>query len=165
MTHAPAHAAARPHATGRDARPGTADRLEGDREMPRAHTAVERLPVTEYTGTFPGEPCQVPRARREVARFLAGHPAAEDAALIVSELAGNAVTHSQSKGQTFTVHAEIHGSYLWIECEDAGGSWVVKTPGDRMHGLAIVGVLVGPDNWGVDGDAGGRAVWVRIEAP
>ena len=64
--------------------------------------------VTEYTGVFPGQPGQVRRARQEIARYLTGHPASDDAVLITSELASNAVLHSNSNGRIFTVRAEIH---------------------------------------------------------
>jgi serine/threonine-protein kinase RsbW len=120
--------------------------------------------VTEYTGVFPGQPDQVRRARREVARFLAGHPATDDAVLITSELASNAILHGGSKGQFFTVRTEIHADYLWIEVEDLGGPWNLQ-PRDaaRPHGLDVVEALTGPDNWGVDRSQGGHVVWCRLE--
>ena len=120
--------------------------------------------VTEYMGVFPGQPDQVRRARREVARFLAGHPATDDAVLITSELASNAILHGGSKGQFFTVRTEIHADYLWLEVEDLGGPWNLK-PRDtaRPHGLDVVEALTGPDNWGVDRSQGGHVVWCRLE--
>jgi hypothetical protein len=39
--------------------------------------------ATSYTGVFCGRPDQVSRARHAIARHLAGHPAADDAALVV----------------------------------------------------------------------------------
>jgi len=116
------------------------------------------------TGTYPGRPDQVQRARRDVARHLAGHPATDDAVLIVSELASNAILHSHSKGQSFTVRAETFPGYLWLEVEDLGGPWNLR-PRDaaRPHGLDVVEALTGPDNWGVDGGEAGRVVWARLE--
>jgi hypothetical protein len=116
--------------------------------------------VTEYTGVFPGRPDQVQRARKDVARHLAGHPATDD----TSELASNAILHSSSNGQSFTVRAEIYPGYVWVEVEDLGGPWIL-TPRDtsRPHGLDVVEALAGPDNWGVDGDQTGRVVWCRLE--
>ena len=46
--------------------------------------------------------------RHAVARHLAGCPAADDAILIASELAANAIMHSASRGQFFTVRAELY---------------------------------------------------------
>jgi len=120
--------------------------------------------ATAYTGVFPGTADQVSRARREVARHLAGHPVTDDAVLVVSELAANAVLHSDSKGQFYTVSAEVHATYVWVEVEDLGGPWNLR-PRDaaRPHGLDVVEALAGPDNWGVDGDQAGRVVWCRLE--
>ena len=120
--------------------------------------------ATGYTGTYPGRPDQVQRARREVARYLAGHPATDNAVLITSELASNAILHSHSKGQSFTVRAEIYPGYLWLEVEDLGGPWNLRPRDtDRPHGLNVVEALTGPDNWGVDGGEAGRVVWARLE--
>jgi len=83
--------------------------------------------------------------------------------LIVSELAANAVLHSAS-ARFFTVRAELHGSYLWLEVEDCGGSRHPRPHDDaRPHGLDVVAALTGPDGWGVDGDASGRVVWARLK--
>jgi anti-sigma regulatory factor (Ser/Thr protein kinase) len=132
--------------------------------MPRV-TAVERVPVAEYAGTYPGQPCQVQHARRGVQQLLAGHQAEQEAVLIASELVTNAILHSGSKDSTFTIRAEVHDAYVWIEVEDAGGQWAVKGADDRMHGLALVEMLTGPDNWGVDGGQSGRVVWARVATP
>ena len=120
--------------------------------------------ATTYTSVFPGRPDQVQRARKDVARHLAGHPAADDAVLITSELASNAILHSGSNGQSFIVRAEIYPGYIWLEVEDLGGPWILRPrdPG-RPHGLDVVEALAGPDNWGVDGDQAGRVVWCRLE--
>jgi anti-sigma regulatory factor (Ser/Thr protein kinase) len=127
--------------------------------------AAGQAAATGYSGTFPGRPDQVQRARHEVARHLAGHPVTDDAVLVISELAGNAVLHSGSKGGFFTVRAELHGTCCYIECEDAGGPWHPQPPdAGRPHGLDLVEALSGPDSWGVDGDAAGRVVWARLEA-
>ena len=118
----------------------------------------------EWAGTFTGTPRQVAYARHAVAGILTGCPRADDAVLIVSELATNAVLHSGSRGQSFTVRAEIHSGYLRIEVQDLGGSWNAKPGGTgRPHGLEVIEALTGPDNWGVEGDQAGRVVWCRLE--
>lgn len=118
----------------------------------------------EWAGTFTGTPSHVAHARHAVAGMLAGYPRADDAILIVSELASNAVTHSHSKDQSFTVRAEIYPGYLWLEVEDHGGPWNLKPRDtDRPHGLDVVEALTGPDNWGVDGSEARRVVWCRLE--
>ena len=122
--------------------------------------------ATRYQRTFHGRADQVGQVRRDIARHLAGCPAADDAVLIASELAANSVLHSASAGEFFTVRCEPRPGYLWIEVEDLGGPWQPAQPDDRLHGLDIIGALAGPDNWGAgttsDGD---RIVWVRLGLP
>jgi serine/threonine-protein kinase RsbW len=117
----------------------------------------------EWAGTFSGTPQQVAYARHAVAGILSGWPRADDAVLVVSELATNAVLHSESRGQSFTVRAEIQPGCLQIEVEDLGGPWNPR-PRDtgRPHGLDVIDALIGPDNWGVDGNQAGRVVWCRL---
>jgi hypothetical protein len=136
---------------------------------PMAHTCVSTAPATTpQEQELPGSPDQVRVARAFVAAVLACCPVADDAILCVSELAGNAVLHSNSKtpGGTFTVRAEIHhGDYVWVEVEDDGGPWQDRGHDDsRPHGLDVVRALA--DDWGVDGDPlSGWAVWVRLDVP
>jgi len=92
--------------------------------------------------SFPGRRDQVRQARALIARFLDGHPAADDAVLLVSELAANACAHSASgrPGGTFTVRAEMgDGARVYVEVEDEGSSWSgtfgkIESP----HGLFLV---------------------------
>ena len=129
--------------------------------MPRA--AVETV---RFTRVFHGRADQVSHARHEVARHLSacGFPRVDDAVLVLSELASNAVLYSASTGQFFTVRTELFPAYLWLEVEDLGGQWIMKPPDEsRPHGFDVVEVLTGPDNWGVDGDDGGRVAWARLE--
>jgi serine/threonine-protein kinase RsbW len=117
-----------------------------------------------FTGTYPGRPDQVQLARRAVARHLAGCPAADDTVLIVSELASNAVVHSASRGEFFTIRAELHADYVWAEVEDLGGLWRCRPRDGRPHGLDVVEALTGPDGWGVETTSnGGRVVWARLD--
>jgi len=121
--------------------------------------------ATSYTGTFPGRTEELRHVRRHVAGHLADCPAADAAVLAASELAANAVLHSRSRGQQFTIRVQLHPDHLTVECHDAGGPWRPRRrDDDRPHGLAIVEALAGgPDGWGTDvtGD-GGRTVWARL---
>jgi two-component sensor histidine kinase len=84
--------------------------------------------------------------------------------LIVSELASNAIVHSASRGEFFTIRAELHADYVWVEAEDLGGPWRCRRHNDRPHGLDVVEALTGPDNWGTDSTSdGGRVVWARLD--
>ena len=68
------------------------------------------------------------RARELVARYLDGSPAADDAVLLVSELAANACAHSASgqPGGRFVVGLCRSGSsrgQVYAEVEDQGSAW------------------------------------------
>jgi hypothetical protein len=123
-----------------------------------------------FARSFPGERAQVRRVRAAIAPLLDGCPFADDAVLIVSELAANAAVHSRSAaaGGQFTARAEIYaGEYVWIGVEDQGGPWAQNSHDDgRPHGLDLVAALAGAGNWGIDGDAEhGRTVWARLNWP
>ncbi len=83
---------------------------------------------------------------------------ADDAALVVTELAANAIVHAHS---WFTVILSGHGGLLRISVRDAspeGGEPLVPVP---LHGLGAVDALA--SRWGVEslGNAG-KTVWVEL---
>jgi len=118
---------------------------------------------TIYTGTFHGTTDQVSPVRREIARRLGDCPVTDDAVLIASEFAANAILHSRSRRASFAIRVELYRDHLRVECHDSGGPWRSKRQDDRPHGLRIVEALTGPDSWGVQttGD-GNRIVWARL---
>ena len=70
--------------------------------------------------TYPGSPEHVRQVRAHARGLLAGCPAADEVILCLSELAANAVLHSDSRrpGGTFTVRIEsCPGTYVRIEVE------------------------------------------------
>ena len=138
-------------------------------------TEATDAPVREMTSeslwkcsrTFPARADQVSRARAFLGRVLADCPMADDAVLICSELATNAILHSDSArpGGHFTVRAEVReGDYVWLEAEDQGGRWAEGEPSDvRGRGLEIVAELA--DYWDVRGDDIARVVCARLDWP
>ncbi len=136
--------------------------------MHKPATREAAAPPLTWSRAFPGHPDQVREARAFLRAALDGCPAADDAVLCVSELAANAVLHSDSRkpGGTFTVRAEIHhGDYVWVEVEDNGGRWNQHAHRDgRPHGLDIVRALATES--GMDGDPiTGWAAWARFDVP
>jgi hypothetical protein len=131
--------------------------------VPGAEQPAAEL-VTEYQRTYPGRADQVRQVRRDVAKYLGDCPATDDAVLVASEIASNSIMHSRSRGERFTIRAQVHRNYVRVACEDAGGVWRSRRQDDRPHGLSIVEALTGPAAWGVEttGD-GGRIVWARLE--
>ncbi len=120
--------------------------------------------AARYQRTFHGRADQVPVVRHKVATYLAGCPVADDMVLLVSEITTNAVLHSLSAGAWFTVRAELHDGYAWLEVQDLGGDWHCRQPGDSDggRGLLIVEAVAGDGNWGVEMIPDGRIVWVRL---
>jgi len=127
-------------------------------------TTAAAAGTRRYAGTYPADPAQVRRARAALAALLRDCPRADDAILIASEFATNSVLHSASAdGGEFTLRAEVHPDHVRIEVEDAGGPWRAKPREDgRPHGFDVVAAITGPQNWGVDGDTGGRIAWARL---
>lgn len=118
---------------------------------------------TRYMGTFHGRAEETSRVRHEIAGYFDGCPVADDIILIASELAANAILHTQSRGSTFTVRCHASPGQARIEIEDLGGPWRPRAPGDRPHGLDITQALTGPDGWGTQvTGTGGRIVWARL---
>jgi anti-sigma regulatory factor (Ser/Thr protein kinase) len=116
---------------------------------------------------YPAEPAQVRNARKAVAGLLGDTPVTDDALLIVSEFATNAVLHSASRsGGTFTLRAEITGTMLRIEVGDGGGGWNRQPYQDgRPHGLDVIEAVTGALNWGITGDDSGRTAWAHLTIP
>ena len=119
--------------------------------------------------TLPATSDQIAEARRFLAGFVADPALAGDAVLCLSEVATNAVVHSDSRGVggRFTVSAQLHGDgVLRIEVEDQGGCWAerAKPEGQRHLGLMIVRELASA--WGIEGDGSTRrTVWFELCPP
>ena len=129
-------------------------------QTPRAPEAItfER----DYRGTID----QARYVRTDLAKVAADCPVADDMVLLASELATNAILHSQSghPDRTFTVRVTLYpGDYAWVEVIDQGGTWAADEFDDEHgRGLAIVAGIAGDGNWGIDGDAACRAAWFRL---
>jgi anti-sigma regulatory factor (Ser/Thr protein kinase)/DNA-binding XRE family transcriptional regulator len=136
------------------------------RKPAAADAPAERSSWT-CSAAFPARADQVGQARAFLRRMLGDCPAAEDAVLICSELAANAVVHSASArpGGRFVVRAEVReGDYAWVEVQDEGGRWAEgEHPGHGGRGLAIVAALA--DYWDIRGDDTGRVVCARFDWP
>ena len=126
--------------------------------------------LRSFGRAYPGRPEQVQRVRADLGALLNRCPLADEAILVASELAANAVTHSSSRqpGGRFIVRGVMcPGDYVRVEVEDQGDTWAGHHPRDgRPHGLDIVQAIAGDGNWGIDGDAAlGRVAWARLDWP
>ncbi|MGW0934348.1 ATP-binding protein [Streptomyces sp. NPDC002666] len=128
---------------------------------PRPPLHEDRL---DYTPTARS----VTLARRRSARLVTewGHPHhAGEAALLVSELATNALLHGSMRGRLFRVHLSLTATTLRIEVSDPRGE---RPPGLREagaddcygRGLLIVAQLA--DRWGVEPRTVGKTVFAEL---
>lgn len=128
--------------------------------------------------TFLGQPGQVGEARRWLSLLISGFEAADEAVLACSELAANAIVHSDSglPGGMFTVRVAIEPDSVRIEVLDQGGSWTDRRdnidhiertalhPEDETQcgrGLTIIAAIASA--WGISGDQEGRTAWCEIK--
>jgi len=120
---------------------------------------AERTVRSTFTG-----PRGVAAARGLAADVVAGwglHAVLEDAVLVVSELASNAVIHGAGD-TSLTLERDVH--HLRITVHDSGGG--TPTPRDTAadepsgRGLRIVERLA--TQWGFDVDVDGTVVWAEI---
>ncbi len=127
--------------------------------------------------TFSGRPDQVRVARRWLAQIVDGFAAVEEVLLACSELASNAIMHSESgrPGGYFTVRLAIRQDIVRVEVLDQGGPWS-RGHGTSAYtnaqdeedvsqcgrGLAIVAAIT--NAWGIAGDDAGRTAWCEIRS-
>jgi len=119
----------------------------------------------EVTAEFPAERDSPGRARRLVVTALKrwGHEQAlvDDAALVLSELATNAVVHAAS---SFSI--EVRGEATGLRIAVTDERPLVATPAEQGliprtgHGLGLTDALC--TRWGVEGTPGGKVVWAEL---
>ncbi|MFI7632447.1 ATP-binding protein [Microbispora rosea] len=115
---------------------------------------------------LPGLPESVSAARSFATGCLpADCPRADDVALVVSELATNAVLHSASgaPGGTFVVLVDVEPDAIAVAVADQGPALVpaMRPLGEGGHGLELVAELA--DAYEVTTTQTGRTAWVRLD--
>ena len=131
-------------------------------------TAAARQLIT-FERTYRGTADQPRQVRNDLTRIAGECPVRDELVLLASELATNAILHSESghPGRTFTVRVTLYpGDYAWVEVIDQGGAWVADEHDDEHgRGLALVAAIAGDGNWGIDGDSSNRIAWFRLDWP
>lgn len=135
-----------------------------------SHAATQAAPPSAsraWEVAYPGTPGQLAQVRADLRSLLAGCPLAVNVVSLVSELAANAVTHSDSgqPGGAFTVRLQRHSSHIRVEVQDQGSSWDgdLATAARRPHGLYLLLTLA--TRCGTSRAAGSRTIWFRIDYP
>ncbi|MEO3876469.1 ATP-binding protein [Nonomuraea sp. B12E4] len=122
------------------------------------------------TGTrmreFPALLEELGHVRHFVGGVVAGHPAADDVVLAVSELAANAVEHSASgRDDNFEVRITHLADAVRVEVHDHGGAGrprlgVAGAEATRGRGLFLVDRL--SRDWGITHRSDHTGVWCEI---
>ncbi|MEU0577728.1 ATP-binding protein [Streptomyces griseoincarnatus] len=122
---------------------------------------------TKWCRAFPGLAEQVVQARHFVAAMIAEEGPVDDAVLVVSELATNAVRHSRSgsAGGWFLVIVGFSDDLVRIEVVDQGSERVphlcdVTSQEEGGRGLLLIASCA--KDWGVKNWPDGRSVWAEL---
>ena len=115
---------------------------------------------------FPGRADQIAKARDFTRRVLVSCPVLDEAVLLVSELATNALEHTATgNGGHFDVIIYRDATLLIIAVTDEGSDKAPATrPVDQLaedgRGLGLVDLIT--DRWGYCGNERGRTVWLEL---
>ena len=116
--------------------------------------------------TFAGLPQEVSQARRWTRAILGTHPCADDAALVVSELGANAITHTASGDGSFLLAVTHAETTVTITVTDAGGTTShphVEHPAeDSPSGRGLALVTTSADAVTIHGDHRGHTVTAEL---
>jgi anti-sigma regulatory factor (Ser/Thr protein kinase) len=118
---------------------------------------------------FPGSARQLADVRHFVRETLTGCDTTDDAVLLTTELATNAIQHTASgTGGSFavTIHQRPRSARITVTDNGSAGIPIPAppNPGDVSgRGLALVQALA--DDWGHHGDRHSRSVWFDIGLP
>lgn len=137
--------------------------------------AVDGHATAPVLQTLAGVPESVGTARRLARDLLGpGHPAADTAVVVVSELVTNAIAHTRSgrAGGTMTIALCPGPAGVLIQVRDDGGCSEprVSECGDgepaelAEHGYGLLLVAALADSWGTFSSPDGRVTWCRVSA-
>ncbi len=134
---------------------------------PAAGARRGRVPWTDVTRTFAGTRDDTRAARGFALGMLGpwrGEQLAADTALVVTELATNAVLHA---GSPFSVSLALAPDTIRIS---VGDTLPLGRPGEEQelaalpgHGLGVIAALA--TRWGVETAPTGKAVWAELPLP
>ncbi|MFE4669441.1 ATP-binding protein [Streptomyces sp. NPDC056716] len=130
------------------------------------------MPEQSTRRQYPTRPESVAQVRAQVRELLAsrgidphGNESAQNAVLVASELAGNAVCHASSSG-SYSVTLELHGSILAISVRDTETAtppqWPTISDADATTGRGMFLVDALARDWGCAHKGAGKVVWAEL---
>jgi serine/threonine-protein kinase RsbW len=126
--------------------------------------------TTVHVRSFPGQTRQVGAARQFVGQALTGCPARDRLLTCVSELAANAIEHTESgsDGEFAVAVGWPRDGAAFVAVMDAGGPGEpavgeVDDAAESGRGLALVAAY--SSRWGYRDTARGRTVWAEATWP
>jgi serine/threonine-protein kinase RsbW len=128
--------------------------------MSKTATTIEQARI------FDGSPEEVRNVREFVRQTLHGCPVADDVILLASELATNAIRHTESgMGGKFFVYVRVQDGWVRTEVHDLGSDTAPSvsrsgSPGESGAGLRVVEMIA--DRWGFHGGRRCRVVWFEM---
>ncbi|MFI9760816.1 ATP-binding protein [Streptomyces sp. NPDC051963] len=127
-------------------------------------------PYDRYdTASYTPYPQNIPRARRHVAQLAMdwGHPgAADDAALLASELCTNALVHGCLRDRLFRVETSLTGAALRVAVTDPRGErlpYSRPSAADDQFGRGLLIVRMLADRWAVEKLTVGKTIWAELD--
>ena len=126
--------------------------------------------MTTHRRTFEGVPMELGAARSWFRKLLDGHPCADDAELIVTELAANAIHHTASGARAGTFHVAITLTErrLMVSVTDEGSPrapQVQHASADSITGRGLDIVQTLAHQVAIIGDDQGRTVTAELQLP
>ncbi|MEW1841697.1 ATP-binding protein [Nonomuraea angiospora] len=121
----------------------------------------------DLVARLPGVPSQVARARGLVTAALGrDHPLYDDAALLTSELATNAILHTRSgAGGSFTVTVSSSETAVRVLVSDSGSDGppcVCRTSAQSTSGRGLPLIEALSHRWGFTREEGTTTVWFEL---
>lgn len=132
-------------------------------------TAPEEKPLHYDRLDYTPLPKSVALARHRAQRLVTawGHAAlAPDAALLVSELGGNAVLYGCLRDRLFRVELALFARRLRIDVSDPRGELLPRprdVPEDETSGRGLLIVAALADRWGTAPRTVGKSVWCELD--
>jgi serine/threonine-protein kinase RsbW len=145
--------------------PGHPDRPDHETGQRPQAPAAGRADAPRWRQAFEGEERQLGVMRRWLASVLPACPARDDVISVATELASNALRHTESgNGGLFAVEITWQEPAVRIGVADGGGPaepHVIEDP-DGEHGRGLLLVRGLSLRTGVTGDRHGRLVWADV---